>query len=67
MKCFKTREKPCSNEIVGGRAAVLCHLCNLSYVRDVSFDWNPESNTFANGTGDAKWLVRPEYRNGWKV
>ncbi|MBQ9431424.1 MAG: Gfo/Idh/MocA family oxidoreductase [Kiritimatiellae bacterium] len=67
VKCFKTREKPCSNEIVGGRAAVLCHLCNLSYVRDVSFDWNPEINTFANGTGDAKWLVRPEYRNGWKV
>lgn len=40
----------------------------MSYVRDASFDWDPLKNTFANGTGNANWLVREGgYRNNWSV
>lgn len=67
VHCAQTRQRPCSNEEVGGRSAILCHLCNLSYVRDLSFDWDPVNNTFANGTGDPKWLKRESYRRGFTV
>jgi predicted dehydrogenase len=68
VACAKSRQPACSNAEVGGRAAILCHLCNTSYVRDASFDWDPLKNTFANGTGNANWLVREGgYRGGWDV
>jgi predicted dehydrogenase len=68
VTCAKSRERACSNEEVGGRAAILCHLFNMSYVHDASFDWNPVANTFANGTGNAAWLARSGgYRGNWSV
>ena len=51
----------------GARAAILCLLCNLSYVYDTGFDWDPVKCTFANGTGDPAWLRRPVNRNGWDI
>ena len=51
----------------GGRSAILCQLCNMSYVYDASFDWDPVKCTFANGTGDPAWLKRPYNRNGWDI
>jgi len=63
----RDRGVTCSPASVGGRAAILCQLCNISYVHDAGFEWNPEKNEFANGTGDASWLMRPSYRNNWKV
>lgn len=56
------RKSACSNEQVGGRASILCQLCNMSYLHDASFDWNPKKLTFANGTGDKKWLARTDCR-----
>ncbi|MDR2849340.1 MAG: Gfo/Idh/MocA family oxidoreductase [Verrucomicrobiota bacterium] len=68
VTCAKSRQRACSNEDVGGRSAILCHLFNLSYVRDVSFDWDPVKNTFANKTGDPAWLLREGgYRKNWSV
>ena len=64
---FLDRQSACSNAQVGGRSAILCHLCNMSYVYDTGFDWDPVKNDFANGTGDESWLARAYYRNNWKV
>ena len=64
---FLDRKPPCSSAEVGGRSAILCHLCNMSYVYDSSFNWDPVANTFANGTGDTHWLAREYYRDNWKV
>ena len=50
---------------VGGRTAILCGLCNMSYVYDMGFDWDPVKNEFANGTGNGISLKREFYRNGW--
>lgn len=66
IQCVKSRKQPCSNAEVGGRAAVLCQLCNMSYVHDAGYDWNPDKFCFANGTGNSKWLSR-EYRGNWKI
>ena len=63
---FLDRKKACSNETVGGRATILCQLCNLSYIYDTGFGWDPVRNEFAQGEGDANWLRRPYYRNGWE-
>ena len=66
VNCFKSRQQPCSRAEVGARSAILCNLCNLSYVHDTGFDWDPVRNVFANGTGDAAWLGKA-YRGDWKV
>ena len=64
---FLDRQPACSCAETGGRSAILCHLCNLSYVYDTGFDWDPVMNTFANGTGDAHWLGRAYCRDGWET
>lgn len=66
-ECIETRKMTISPAEVGARGAVLCQICNMSYVYDSGFDWNPKSFTFANGTGDESWLKRPYYRNGWNI
>lgn len=65
-KCCMERKTPCVPASVGGRAAILCGLCNMSYIHDAGFDWDPVKNTFANGTGNESWLGRKSYRNNWK-
>ena len=64
--CY-TREPTISPSYVGGRTAILCGLCNLSYVHDTGFDWDPVKNDFANGTGHGIALARTDCRNGWEV
>jgi predicted dehydrogenase len=66
LKCVKTRKKPITSEQVGARSAICCHLLNQSYYHHASFKWDPAKLTFADGTGDAKWLTR-DYRAPWSV
>jgi hypothetical protein len=51
----------------GGRSAILCQLCNMSYVYDTGFDWDPEKNDFAGENTMGISLKRDSYRNGWEV
>ncbi len=67
VECCFSREPTISPAETGGRAAILCQLCNLSYMYDTGFDWDPAKCTFANGTGNPGWLKRPVYRNGWDI
>ena len=67
FECVRTRKPTISPAEVGARGAVLCQLCNLSYVYDTGFDWDPEEMTFANGTGDPSWIRRATYRKGWNI
>jgi len=64
--CYN-RSATMSPASVGARTAILCGLCNLSYVYDTGFDWDPVRNNFANGTGHGISLKRDYYRNGWKI
>ncbi|MBO7721749.1 MAG: Gfo/Idh/MocA family oxidoreductase [Kiritimatiellae bacterium] len=66
-ECIETRKPTVSTAEIGARGAILCQLCNLSYIYDTGFDWDGPNMTFANGTGDPDWLKRPCYRDNWKI
>lgn len=66
VACCAARKAPCSPAEVGARAAILAQLCNVSYVHDAGFNWDPAANACGAGA-DASWFARPVYRNGWTV
>lgn len=65
LYAMNTRKRPITNEIVGARTSIACHLLNQTYYNQEAIAWNPQKNTFAKG-GDPKWLTR-DYRGEWKV
>ena len=67
VECHFSGEPTISPSETGGRSCVLCLLCNLSYVHDTGFDWDPAALDFANGTGKGISLGRDRARNGWSV
>jgi predicted dehydrogenase len=66
LKCVKIRKQPITSEQVGARSAICCHLLNQSYYHHAGFKWDPAGLTFADGTGNPKWLTR-DYRAPWSV
>ena len=66
LSSIETREKPITNEIVGGRSAICCHLMNQSYYNGEAIKWDPKTNKFSEKSGNPKWLTR-NYRGIWKV
>ncbi|MGI9243336.1 MAG: gfo/Idh/MocA family oxidoreductase, partial [Verrucomicrobiales bacterium] len=66
IDCVGTRKKPITNEIVGSRSAIACHLMNQAYYHGETLKWNPAENEFIGGTGKAEWLTR-DYRGDCKV
>ena len=61
IDCCISREQTICPAETGAR------LCNLSYVYDTGFDWDPVKCTFANDTGDENWLKRSVYRKPWEI
>ena len=39
---------------------------NLAYYHGQKIAWDPGTNAFTSGTGEAAWLTR-DYRGPWKV
>mgnify|MGYP000172408734 CR=1 FL=1 len=66
LDAIAKRSKPICDVEIGARSVTACHLLNFAYNYGKTFQWDPATNTFANGTGDAKWLKR-DYRGAWKV
>ena len=66
LSCVESRKKPITNEIVGARSAICCHLMNQAYYNGEIIKWNPKNNTFADKSGNPQWLTR-DYRGLWKV
>jgi len=66
LACVKSRQKPITNEQIGGRTAICCHLMNLAYRYHQKIKWDPAKLAFVKGSGDPKWLTR-DYRAPWKV
>lgn len=64
LECMRSRKKPITHEGVGGRSAICCHLMNLAYWHGQTMEWDPKTCTFANGTGDPKWLIGE--RRDWR-
>ena len=66
LSCVKSRKKPNTNEQVGGRSAICCHLINQSYYHHAHLRWDPYKFKFVDHTGDKHWLTR-DYRSPWSV
>jgi predicted dehydrogenase len=66
IDCMHTRERPITNEEVGGRSATCCHLLNQVYYNQKSILWKPKKMRFAKNGGDPEWLTR-HYRSPWNV
>jgi predicted dehydrogenase len=66
LKCMKSRELPICDVETGQRTATICNLVNQVYFHDQGCKWNPQTESFADGTGAASWLTR-EYRAPWKL
>jgi hypothetical protein len=66
VNCVKARTRPITNEEVGGRTAICCHLMNQAYYNHSVIKWKPKKMRFASGSDDPKWLTR-DYRAPWKV
>ena len=66
LSSIESRKKTITNEIVGGRSAICCHLMNQSYYNGEIIKWNPKTNELSDNTGNPEWLTR-SYRGGWKV
>lgn len=66
LDCVRSRTKPITNEQVGGRTAICCHLMNQAYYNHAVLKWKPKRMQFVRNGGDPKWLTR-DYRAPWKV
>jgi predicted dehydrogenase len=66
LDCMKSRQRPITNEEVGGRTAICCHLMNQAYYNHAEIEWKPKKMQLAKGSGDPAWLTR-DYRDPWDV
>jgi predicted dehydrogenase len=66
MKCMKSRQLPICDVETGHRSATVCNLVNQVYFHGKGCKWNPQTEQFTDGTGEASWLTR-EYRAPWKL
>jgi predicted dehydrogenase len=66
VDCVRARTRPNTNEEVGGRSAICCHLMNQAYYNHAVIKWEPKQMRFARGSGKPEWLTR-DYRSPWRV
>jgi predicted dehydrogenase len=66
LDCVRSRQKPITNEIIGGRTAICCHLMNVVYKHQVPVGWEPVKMEFTPGGGQAAWATK-EYRAGYEL
>jgi len=68
VECYFSRKPTISPAEVGGRGAILCQLCNMSYVYDTGFLWDPVNMDFAPCCKKLGIPLKRDYcRNGWEV
>lgn len=66
LTSVRTREKPCTHEVIGARSATVCNLMNIGYHQGLSFGWDPQAMDFKGPGTDAAWL-KYHYRGDWKL
>ena len=52
MESIASRKKPITNEQVGGRTAICCHLMNLAYYTGHKIKWDPQRLAFVDRPND---------------
>lgn len=57
LKSMRTRKKPLTDEIIGSRSAICCHLMNLAYEHHQPIMWDPIKLAFSDTSCNPKWLT----------
>lgn len=63
---IRSRQKPCTHEIIGARSATACNLLNIGYHQGISFGWDPAAMNFKGPGTNPAWL-KYQYRGDWKL
>lgn len=58
LSAVQKRSKPITNEVVGGRTAICCHLMNVAYLHHTAVQWDPKAMVFTGNTGKPEWMTR---------
>ncbi len=66
LEAVKNRTRPISDVAIGASSNIACHLMNFGYHYGANAQWDPVKHRFTKG-GDAKWLTRERYTDGWAV
>jgi len=66
LDCMRSRKAPICDVETGQRTATVCNLVNISCFHHQNLKWNPNNESFVDGTGQRAWLGR-EYRQPWKL
>lgn len=66
LQCVRSRKAPIADVEIGARTVSVCHLVNMAYQHGQRLRWNPETETFVEGTGDPKWLD-VSHRSPWEI
>ena len=66
LTSVRSRQKPCTHEIIGARSATVCNLLNIGYSNGASFGWDPAAFTFKGPGTNPAWLDYA-YRGDWKI
>ena len=66
LTCMRTRSRPICDVETGARTSAVCNLVNLAYYHRQRLEWDPQAETFVNGTGDPQWL-KHDYRSPWSL
>ncbi|MDB6069874.1 MAG: oxidoreductase domain protein [Verrucomicrobiales bacterium] len=66
ISSVRSRQKPCTHEIIGARSASVCNLMNIAYTHGTGFGWDPAAMSFKGPGTDAAWL-KYSYRGEWKL
>ena len=66
ISSVRSREKPCTHEIIGARTATACTLLNIGYQQGTSFAWDPAAMNFKGPGANPAWL-KQTYRGDYKL
>lgn len=67
VECVCSRKSTISPAEVGGRSAILCLLCNMSYQYDTGFEWDPVKMEIVGSNPKGISIKREHYRNNWNI
>jgi predicted dehydrogenase len=66
LSCLKSRERPIGDIDIGHRAALPCHLGNISYRVKQRLEWDGEKERITNSE-EANALLTRQYRAPWNL
>lgn len=66
LECIKTGKKPVCDVEIGHRTSSVCNVANIAYALRRPLEWNPSKEKFKNDK-EANALLKPNFREGWKL